>query len=102
MSFAVWADRADIDSVDGEYIEGNVVKVEMLPGDHIVRLTCMPPFPSIYTSGNRSGPIKLSVEASHQYQTYCDIYERKASGRDKVYFWIKDLTTGDIVGGKKP
>jgi hypothetical protein len=95
--FAVWMDNPAIIKLDGDYLKkGNVVKLEITPGEHIVQMRCTRRFSSIFTPIPHSGPIEVSVEAAHHYKAYCDVTD------DKTYYWIEDSDTGDIAGGERP
>lgn len=95
--FAVWMDNPAIVKLDGEYLKkADVVKLELLPGDHIVQMRCTRRFSTIFTPIPHSGPIKFTVEAPHHYNVYCDVTA------DKTYYWIEESDTGGIAGGERP
>jgi hypothetical protein len=96
-NFAVWADNPAIFKLDGELLKkGNVVEIQIIPGNHAVQLRCTRRFSSIFTPMYFSRPIEFSMEAARQYQAYCDVTD------EKTFFWIEDMATGDVVGGEKP
>lgn len=96
-NFSVWSDNPSILKFDGELPKkGNVVEMQMIPGEHTVALICTRRFSSIFTPMTVSGPIEFSVVAARQYRAYCDVTDKK------TFFWIEDIASGDVVGGEKP
>lgn len=90
--------RASIAAVDDKVLEwsgwSNPEQVEVLPGEHRVRIHCWHGFNQHTGLLGRTGSVDFVAEAGHEYQIFCDVEK----GRFKR--WIKDLNTDEIVGGQ--
>ena len=91
-------DRASISAVDDETWKlshwSMPEQVEVLPGEHSVAIYCWHGFGPSSNVGlqGRLGSVNFNAEAGHDYQVYCSV------NNGRYVRWIKDLTTGEIVG----
>ena len=95
----VQSDRATILAVDGDYFDDLPIRrVEVLPGKHTVVIRCW--HGSLVVGQNagiqgRQGSVEFIAQAGREYQVFC------STSDNKFVKWITDLTTDEIVGGKK-
>jgi len=92
-------DRASIAAVDDKRWRLSAwsmpAKVEVLPGQHSVAIYCWHGFEPSSNAGlqGRLESINFNAQTGHDYQVYCSV-------KDGRYVrWVKDITTGEIVGG---
>ena len=93
------SDRADILAVDGDYFDGSPPgRVEVLPGRHSVEIRCWHGGLLVEKSAGlqgHQGSVEFIAKAGREYQAFC------STSDGKYVRWITDLTTDEIVGGKK-
>lgn len=94
--FAIWANRPNILTIDGEHLKYSTTRVEMVPGEHAVSLLCDRRFSSIFTVFPKAGHLKLRMEAGQEYRAHCGF------SNENVYYWIENIATGETVSGEKP
>lgn len=74
-----------------------VMMVKLLPGTHSISAKCFTGFDMLTTGMMAIGrTISFHAESGHSYQVLCG---SDGSGRT---FWIKDKSTGEVVGGNAP
>ena len=88
-----WKYTAYIESVDGNPIEGSF-KAEVLPGKHTVVIGAI----FIRSLGGKmiSETISLDARAGHVYRV------RAKVKNTKMFLWMEDKETKEVVGGVKP
>jgi hypothetical protein len=90
--------KAAIDGYDGiDFGMKPVMMVKLLPGEHSITAVCFTGFDPMTTGMFAiTSTIRFQAEAGHSYQVRCG-----SSGSGKT-FWIKDKTSGKVVGGYAP
>ena len=90
--------KAAIDGYDGiDFGLKPVMMVKLLPGEHSITAICFTGFDPLTTGMFAiTRTISFQAEAGHSYQVRCG-----SDGSGKT-FWIKDKTSGKVVGGYAP
>ena len=83
-----------ITSVDKESLGLTNSKAVLLPGSHLITIHLYQSYGIIDFTAD--GALILNAQAGHEYA----VQGERSNG--KVYFWIEDTKTAEIVSGKKP
>ena len=74
-----------------------VMMVKLLPGEHSINASCFSGFDPLTTGMLAiTQTINFQAEAGHSYQVLCGSYGQRKT------FWIKDKSSGEVVGGFAP